>query len=117
MPAHSIQYNNLEDYFLIFNIWIGNNCLAWDETLEWAELLELTMVPTLYVGPWDVQVLKDIEVNSLNEDSTEGYVVRIFEGFHIRDFSRSVAKWVRHDHVRSDEHWMNMKVVPNQLLR
>ena len=38
--AHSIWYANLPSLFIGFSIWDDeNNCLSWDSTLEWFELL------------------------------------------------------------------------------
>ena len=35
---HSIYYEQLTSYFYVFSIWNENNeCLSWDETVEWAE--------------------------------------------------------------------------------
>jgi hypothetical protein len=36
-------------------------------------------------------------------------------GFPFDDFQNAVAKWVRTDHVQSEEHWMHKAVVPNKL--
>jgi len=35
--------------------------------------------------------------------------------FKDEQFSTSVAKWVRKDHVQSDEHWKNQQIVRNAL--
>jgi hypothetical protein len=45
----------------------------------------------------------------------EGYVVRLASGFHYRGFRQSVAKYVRKDHVQTDDHWKSREVVPNRL--
>ena len=39
---HTIFYNNLKTYFYVFSIWDEKNkCLSWDDTIFWAELLDL----------------------------------------------------------------------------
>ena len=43
----------------------------------------------------------------------EGYVVRLEGGFDGRNFSRSVAKYVRARHVQTDTHWMHGPITPN----
>lgn len=47
---HSIHYNNLKSYFLVFSIWNNEECLSWDETLEYCDLLNLTTVDDLSDG-------------------------------------------------------------------
>lgn len=110
---HSIRYEKLPSYFLLFSVWNDQNrCLAWEETLEWAALLEVETVEVLYHGIWDEDAIRAI---SLDPATQEGYVVRTSAGFAYADFGRHVAKWVRPAHVQTDVHWMNRAVVPNQL--
>jgi hypothetical protein len=45
----------------------------------------------------------------------EGYVVRLAARFHYQDFAHSVAKWVRAQHVQTDQHWMFAELIPNRL--
>jgi len=45
----------------------------------------------------------------------EGYVVRRAASFAYEDFQTSVAKWVRPNHIQTDEHWMHKAVIPNGL--
>lgn len=104
---HSIGYDNLSSYFYMFSIWDSlNYCLSWKETQEWAEILNLTTVPVLYHGPWDENLIKNLYTED-KRDKMEGYVVRIEDGFHYLDFSKSLAKFVRANHVdASNHHWM-----------
>ena len=61
---HSIRYENLECFILAFTIWNEKNeCLSWDDTTEWIELLELKTPQVLYEGIYDEKVLNDIEKN------------------------------------------------------
>ncbi len=41
---HSLAYNDLPSYFLMFSLWDGLTCLSWQETEEWAALLGLHIV-------------------------------------------------------------------------
>jgi hypothetical protein len=112
---HSIHYDNLPSYFMLFSIWDENNmCLSWDETLQWAELLGLEMVPTLYRGPWDEAKIRQIE-SKLDLTKTEGYTVRITDSFAYGSFRKSIAKFVRKGHVISTHNWMMKAVVKNSL--
>ena len=114
---HSVGYDNLPSYFLLFSIWNEKNeCLSWDETVEWASLLGLTTVPVLYQGTWDQAAVKAAwEGRSAHGGEGEGYVVRYAEGFRYENFAQSVAKFVRPHHVQTDDHWMKQAVVANTL--
>ena len=110
---HSLAYTDLPSYFLLFSVWDGENrCLAWDDTADWADHLGLELPRVLYRGPWNETTLKDL---GLDIDKQEGYVVRLAASFAYGAFGRSVAKWVRQDHVQTDQHWMHRAVKPNGL--
>jgi hypothetical protein len=112
---HSIAYDNLDSYFYLFSIWTEHNiCLDWQQTLEWAELLNLKTPKVLYVGPWNEKLISNL---SIDTSQSEGYVVRISSGFPYASFDQNVAKWVRKMHVTTDSHWMHQKIVPNRLAR
>ena len=42
--------------------------------------------------------------------------MRNAEGFYFNDFSLNMGKWVRKNHVQTEEHWMYKEVVPNKLI-
>lgn len=114
---HSIQYSQLEDFFLVFSVWNDKTCLSWDDTVEWCQLLNLKTVPVLYRGIYDEEKIKnDLYVFNREPDLMEGYVVRLAEKFNIDDFSTSLAKYVRKGHVgTTSEHWLNEALVPNKV--
>lgn len=113
---HSIHYNNLESYFLMFSIWNDKNvCLSWDETKEWAELLNVKMVPVIYDGIWNEEEIKKLYSSEFNGDLCEGYVVRLAESFPYGAFRNSVAKYVRAGHVGTHAHWARHTVIPNKI--
>lgn len=59
--THSIKYNNLKNYFQVFSIWDeNNNCLSWDDTVEWCEILGLDYVKVLYRGVYDEDKIRSI---------------------------------------------------------
>ena len=124
---HSIAYtralgNALPSYFLGFGIWDEtNHLLDWDLTVEMFELLEIPTVPVLYDGPYGGAVLEAIAA-SIDPLRQEGFVVRIADRIAYPDgkgdagrFFSTVAKWVRHGHVQTDQHWMAGAIVPNEL--
>lgn len=111
---HSIAYDDLSSYFMVFSIWDeNNNALSWDDTVEWAEMLGLQTVKVLYRGPWDEKLTQQLWNPQGN---TEGYVVRNADSFHYSTFSDNVAKFVREDHVQPDsKHWKHQEIVPNKI--
>ena len=114
---HSIAYQNLKSYFYMFSIWNQDNyCLNWYETQEWAEILGLELPRIIYQVLWDEVKIRTIGEN-LDLDNCEGYVVRNVEQFHYGDFVKNIAKWVRSNHVQTDEHWMYREVIPNKLAK
>jgi hypothetical protein len=111
---HSIRYDDLESYFYLFSIWNDKNeCLSWDETLEWANIIDLATPKEFYRGVYNEDILKDIAKN-IDTATCEGYVIRTVDGFHYDNFSNHIAKWVRKGHVQTDEHWLK-NTKPNGL--
>lgn len=113
---HSIHYLSLKSYVYGFSIWNNmNECLSWDETLEWFELLGILPPPVLYDGIYDETKIKALW-SPAKWDSMEGYVIRLADKFSYGDFKKSVAKFVRNDHVSEDtHHWRGKPIVPNIL--
>ncbi len=113
---HSIHYNNLRSHFMLFSVWNEKNeCLPWQETVEWAELLGLHTVPVLYEGLWDEEKIMGLYQPFLDGDECEGFVVRVADSFSYRQFRESVAKYVREKHIQTNQFWMRKKVVRNEL--
>src|SRR3989344_4073672 len=50
---HSIAYEALDTYFLVFALFEGELSLSWDEVEAYSEMLGLQTVPVLYRGMWD----------------------------------------------------------------
>jgi hypothetical protein len=117
---HTIAYNHLDTYFYVFSIWDDNNeCLSWEETIEWAKLLDLQLMPVLYDGIWDESIIRNICPDTFNGDPCEGYVVRVWDRFSYSQFRKSVAKYVKPEFSEKlsegASHWRYKRVVVNQL--
>lgn len=111
---HSIKYTNLRSYLYGLFVWNDkNNCLSWDETVEWLQLLDFSIPKVLYRGMWSTHRMKYL-ANSIPTSTCEGYVVRICDEFPYSMFSKSVAKFVRENHVQT-KHWSNQTIIPNKL--
>ena len=103
---HSIGYDSLPTYFMGFSIWLPDNtCLSWDETQEYFELLGITSVPVLYDGIYDEKAIKALWDNK-SWGTQEGYVLRVADAFHAREFKTKIGKFVRAKHVQTAKHWM-----------
>lgn len=111
---HSITYNELESYLYGFSVWYDDSCLSWDETIGILNDLRIPTPEVLFDGTWDEDEVKTI-ISNLDLNSQEGIVVRIADAFHYDDFSKSVAKWVRKNHVQTDQHWTKQSIKPNKL--
>lgn len=113
---HSIHYTELKHYFYGFSLWEKDRCLDWESTMVYFALLDIVHVPILHIGEYNEDFLISLS-KRLDLNTTEGYVVRLFDAFHRDDFSTSIAKFVRKGHVETDEHWKHKKIIPNRLKR
>lgn len=106
---HSIEYTfkRASQYFQAFSIWNQDLCLPWNEFLEWCEMLEIEHVPVIYTGTYNKETILEIFQNyqKTQNREIEGFVIRNKYGFNLQDFSQNVAKFVRANHVTTDEHW------------
>lgn len=119
---HSIHYENLPSFVLLFGIYNDQNmCLSWDDTEKMAKELNIPMVPVLYRGIWDEEKVKACYtgrtiIDGVDCGAQEGYVVRLNDSFHYNDFTYSVSKYVRPNFVPGDtEHWSKTGYMPNGL--
>jgi hypothetical protein len=112
---HSIHYKGLTAYFYLFGIYNDqDDCLSWEDTVEYAKLFSLETAPVLYRGIWGEEKIKACWTGkSVFDADQEGYVVRVAEAFCYNDFSKYVAKYVRKNHVQTSTHWLEEEVVPN----
>lgn len=101
--VHSIRYDNLPSYFLGFSLWDGLNCLSWDDTQEYFDLIGVHSVPVLWRGNFSREALENLKLDFTKQ---EGYVIRVARAFHMREFSQVIGKFVRPNHVATTvHHW------------
>ena len=124
---HSIHYEHLTSYLLVFSIWDDTNtCLDWETTELWCSLLNLKTVPVIYKGKISSKDDLDDFINATwwqychpvlpyEGDEKEGFVIRNSDGFKFKDSDLNIAKYVRSGHVQTDSHWMTQEIVPNKL--
>jgi len=111
---HSIDYVEVEDYFYLFAArhLFDDVFFSWDKVNELAKD-KFKVVPVLFRGEfsnytkmekWMEEEIK--KPSTMNPSAPkEGFVIRIADEFHAKDFSMNVAKYVRRGHVQSGEHW------------
>jgi RNA ligase len=108
---HSIEYERLPTHFFVFGIRQQDEWLAWEEVVFWAELFELYTVPVLewgYFKPADAQpfIEKRMPLGSVFGGDCEGFVFRNAERFGSDVFAQNIIKYVRKNHVQTDQHWV-----------
>ena len=108
---HSIHYDKLPAYWFMFAVNDENEWYSWDDVKLIANWLELPTVPELWRGKIESEEqLKELVDKYVNEPSLfgsqrEGIVIRVTKAFQSDEFSHYVCKWVRPNHVTTDEHW------------
>lgn len=113
---HSVAYDNLDSYFMLFGVSDAttNAYYAWEDVQMVAAELSLITVPFIkFIQAGELSET----VASVETSKQEGYVVRNVEAFMFsqESFNTNIAKYVRANHVQSDNHWMHSAVVPNGL--
>lgn len=112
---HSIEYDDLESYFLVFSVWDeNNNKLHYDDMITFVNSIGLTPVPLLWRGVYNEEQIKSLWSNELSE-KMEGYVVQNSESFNFNEFNENTAKFVRKNHVQTNDHWMHSEIKKNKL--
>jgi hypothetical protein len=136
---HSISYDKLPAYFMLFNVKeniIAPNCssvysdpdfitnshwLSWDEVEMWADEIGVPCVPVLFKGKVSSEKeLKELVISLVAQSSRvgserEGVVVRVARQFRDDEFFNCVLKYVRANHVQTDDHWRSQEIVKNKL--
>lgn len=122
---HSIEYDALPGYFLLFGIReldaVEPFWYEWEEVKEYAQYFDLSTVPVLFTGTVSSEKeLKELTESLMIQPSAyggirEGVVVRIAGEFPDKDFASSIMKCVRANHVQTTEHWKDQEIIKNKL--
>jgi hypothetical protein len=111
---HSIVYEELPSYFLGFAVSVFDVFYDWPMTLAMFNYYGVEHVPTIYEGIFTSEKEREI-INSMNFTKQEGFVVRRKDCFSRDEMNTHIAKYVRANHVTTDEHWMHKEIIKNDL--
>ncbi len=142
--GHSLGYTALPAYWMLFGIRDKNNGV-WLDSWNFEEITDnlnyyaptpISTVPFIQCNIFtNVKELENAILTAAKEESTcgsteidqelryftdqrnerEGVVIRWAEKFKDADFPNAVAKYVRANHVKTPEHWLNQAIVWNEL--
>ena len=116
--VHSIEYETLPSYFHLFGIrddTLGR-WLSWDAVDFLAREPGFSTVPVLakLLANTSKELQDPIEKlaqePSVYGPTREGIVVRVAREFGDDQFSLQCAKWVRANHVQTDDHWKHQEI-------
>ena len=112
---HSIEYDPVQEsgtynLFSVFDV-SGDDVMvcSWDDVVN--NELGFPVVPTVHDGVFDKMedvteyFMDNISTPSAIGPTKEGFVMRVIDEFPLKDFSLNVCKFVRKNHVQTDEHW------------
>ncbi len=117
---HSIEYLNIETHFYVFAIRYHDQWLSWEEVKFYAQLLDFQTVPEIQFVKTDSQEsfektvreivkqesqFQSVDAYSKTPCTLEGIVSRNVDAYPVASFKQNVFKYVRKDHVKTDEHW------------
>lgn len=113
---HSIYYDKLPSYFMVFGVSKGEYFLSLRETIDVCVKYNLKLN---VFKPYDCNMIDEdlikYQLKSYYSNECEGFVLRNGNKFHINDFKYNVAKYVRKNHVKTDSHWIHNEIIKNKL--
>lgn len=119
---HSIDYSRLPNYFMVFGVRDTKTGLwaSWEEVVMWADSLGTVTVPVLEATEFRTEkdLVETVQAHALHPSphgQREGIVLRKSAEFSDAEFGTSVVKWVRSNHVQTEDHWKSQAIVRNAL--
>lgn len=119
---HSIHYTeklSLPNYLQIFSIYNMKQRMwgSWNDVKNMSNILNVPTVPIIkeeiYKKDWEL--IRDVSniAKDVIKQGHEGVVIRINYPFHYEQFSDHIAKYVRPNHVQTDDHWSAQSITRN----
>jgi hypothetical protein len=120
--VHSIVYERLPGYFFLIAVREdeAGEWWAWDRVMDEAGRLGVPAAPELFRGVVSGAAELERLTRRLGAEPSvfggerEGVVVRVARGFSGAEFGEALGKYVRADHVRTDDHWMFQPIRPQR---
>jgi len=120
---HSILYTGslaLRSYLQIFAAYDMNwrVWLSWSDVVSLAYKIGYPVVPIVAAGTYkDWQLLNVVPTlgEEVIQDGHEGVVIRSIYPFHYGQFGTFLGKYVRENHVQTDDHWQAGPIVKNEV--
>ena len=109
--VHSIKYNNLTDYIHLIAVCNDGLFTSFSYMGLVSENYKMPVVPKLFEGTVNSEenleslINKFMKKPSIYGDEKEGIVIRPQGTFSFEDFDKNVFKYVREDHIQTDENW------------
>jgi hypothetical protein len=109
---HSVDYKlPMDETYKVFQIREGDEFMSTYGMVTTAASLGMAVVPSLFYGQFkSVEEITrwfetEIKKPSAFGTTREGFVMSTTYGFMADEFSQHVCKYVRKNHVQTDEHW------------
>lgn len=116
---HSIRYTNLSSLLQIFGVYDIKRrvFLGWDDVKKYSKLIGYPTTEVIDTKTFDNIHILTSEITRIAKrkisEGNEGVVIRSIYPFHFGQFPTYVAKYVRPNHVQTNVHWQNQKIVRN----
>jgi len=111
VAMHSIKYDALTSVFYLFGVLdcAAGQWQSWDDVCALAEQLQFPTTPQLFRGHMSnlEEVRQWMEARASRPSAVgstpgEGFVIRVVGAYHMQEFDRSIAKYVRKGHNQCD---------------
>lgn len=110
--VHTVFYDKLPSYVLVFDVWDGNSYLNYDKRKDFCDMYNLHMVPLVTRGSFSKNdISKLIPEKSMYGDFVEGIVLKRY-----RKNEYLKAKVVNPDFIKivnASEHWSHYNIRKN----
>ncbi len=113
--VHSIFYDKLPDYILVFDVWDGERFLDKQERNEFCYKYNFKQVPFIYDGYLSLEDLFPfIPDKSDCGEQAEGIIVKKYKGKEY--FRGKIVKPEFIKHLDESDHWMNTSLKRNKVI-
>jgi len=110
---HSIKYNPVkeDETYLLFAVKNATIFMSWEQVEYFAKRLEVRTVPVVHKGIFkSVDEITNFFESTIDKGSklgpiSEGFVMRTDGAIQDKEFTMKVCKYVRRNHVQTDQHW------------